>query len=125
MSVPVRAELQLGGCAPSIALVLDSGYIVESSLPDEMSSSAFPESPPKSYCNLVPLSRLSDLWSLPMDRRSFLKSAAATTVITSLNKKFAHAADASIPTRTLGRSGEKVSIVGLGGYHLGMQSDEQ
>lgn len=27
--------------------------------------------------------------------------------------------------RTLGRSGEKVSIVGLGGYHLGMQSDEQ
>jgi aryl-alcohol dehydrogenase-like predicted oxidoreductase len=27
--------------------------------------------------------------------------------------------------RTLGRSGEKVSVVGLGGYHLGMQSDEQ
>ena len=60
-----------------------------------------------------------------MDRRSFLKSAGATTVITSLNKKFAHAHDASIPTRTLGRSGEKVSIVGLGGYHIGMQSDEQ
>src|SRR3981081_2302043 len=60
-----------------------------------------------------------------MDRRSFLKSAAATTVVTSLNKKFAHAADAPIPTRTLGRSGEKVSIVGLGGYHIGMQSDEQ
>ena len=27
--------------------------------------------------------------------------------------------------RILGRSGEKVSIVGLGGYHVGMQSDEQ
>jgi aryl-alcohol dehydrogenase-like predicted oxidoreductase len=27
--------------------------------------------------------------------------------------------------RTLGRSGEQVSMVGLGGYHLGMQSDEQ
>jgi aryl-alcohol dehydrogenase-like predicted oxidoreductase len=26
--------------------------------------------------------------------------------------------------RTLGRSGEKVSIVGLGGYHIGMQQDE-
>src|ERR1700720_4219098 len=88
-------------------------------------SSSLPESPPKSYCNLVLLSRLSDLWSPPMDRRSFLKSAAVSTVITSLSKKFAHAADASVPTRTLGGKGEKVSIVGLGGYHIGMQSDEQ
>jgi predicted aldo/keto reductase-like oxidoreductase len=60
-----------------------------------------------------------------MDRRSFLKSAAATTVMTSVNKKFAHATDTPIPNRALGRSGEKVSIVGLGGYHIGMQSDEQ
>src|SRR6266853_4047469 len=60
-----------------------------------------------------------------MDRRSFLKRAAATTVVTSLKKNFARAADTPIPSRTLGRSGEKVSIVGLGGYHLGMQSDEQ
>ena len=60
-----------------------------------------------------------------MDRRSFLKSTAATTVITSLNKKFAHATDTPIPSRALGRSGERVSIVGLGGYHIGMQSDEQ
>ena len=27
--------------------------------------------------------------------------------------------------RTLGRSGEKVSLLGLGGYHIGMQPDEQ
>ena len=61
-----------------------------------------------------------------MDRRRFLQTTAATTLITSLAKKLSHAAEtASIPTRTLGRSGEKVSIVGLGGYHLGMQSDEQ
>ena len=59
-----------------------------------------------------------------MDRRRFLQSAAATTVITSLTKKLAHA-DTPVPTRTLGRTGEKVSIVGLGGYHIGMQSDEQ
>jgi uncharacterized protein len=32
---------------------------------------------------------------------------------------------ASVPMRTLGRSGEKVSIVGLGGYHIGIQRDEQ
>ncbi len=60
-----------------------------------------------------------------MNRRHFLKSAAAGAVVTSLSRKFAEAADSPFPTRTLGRSGEKVSIVGLGGYHIGMQSDEQ
>src|ERR1700693_780789 len=60
-----------------------------------------------------------------MDRRHFLKTAAAGTLMTSLNRKLAHAAGVPFPTRTLGRSGEKVSIVGLGGYHIGMQSDEQ
>src|ERR1700724_158709 len=60
-----------------------------------------------------------------MDRRRFLKTAAAGTLMTSLNHKFAYAAAGSFPTRTLGRTGEKVSIVGLGGYHVGMQSDEQ
>jgi predicted aldo/keto reductase-like oxidoreductase len=29
-----------------------------------------------------------------------------------------------MPYRTLGRSGEKVSLVGLGGYHIGLQQDE-
>jgi len=60
-----------------------------------------------------------------MNRRHFLKTAAVGTVVTSMSRKFAFAADAPFPTRTLGRSGEKVSIVGLGGYHVGMQSDEQ
>src|SRR6201984_2339007 len=60
-----------------------------------------------------------------MNRRNFLKTAAAGTVVTSLNRKFAFATDAPFPTRTLGRSGERVSMVGLGGYHIGMQSDEQ
>jgi len=30
-----------------------------------------------------------------------------------------------IPYRTLGRTGEKVSLIGLGGYHLGNQSDPE
>jgi predicted aldo/keto reductase-like oxidoreductase len=61
-----------------------------------------------------------------MDRRNFLKTAAATTVMTSLSKKLTHATDsATVPTRVLGHTGEKISMVGLGGYHLGMQSDEQ
>ncbi len=59
-----------------------------------------------------------------MDRRRFLKTAAVTTLVTSLNQRRAHAETEPFPMRTLGRSGEKVSIVGLGGYHIGMQSDE-
>jgi len=60
-----------------------------------------------------------------MDRRRFLQTAAATTLMASLNRNDAHAASSEIPRRPLGRTGEKVSMVGLGGYHLGMQSDEQ
>jgi predicted aldo/keto reductase-like oxidoreductase len=60
-----------------------------------------------------------------MDRRRFLKAATASTVVTGFHKRLARAETASVPTRTLGRSGEKVSIVGLGGYHIGMQPDEQ
>jgi len=59
-----------------------------------------------------------------MDRREFLKSAAAATVVTSLSDTVALGVD-SLPYRTLGRSGEKVSIVGLGGYHIGHPEDEQ
>src|SRR6266436_8211356 len=59
-----------------------------------------------------------------MDRREFLKTAAAATVVTSLSDKGALGAD-SFPYRTLGRSGEKVSMVGLGGYHIGHPEDEQ
>ncbi len=34
-------------------------------------------------------------------------------------------AKGGIPQRVLGRTGEKVSIVGLGGYHLGIQTEEE
>lgn len=60
-----------------------------------------------------------------MDRRDFLKKAAAATVVTSLAPQLSNAAGTPVPQRTLGRSGEKVSIVGVGGYHIGMPSDEQ
>jgi aryl-alcohol dehydrogenase-like predicted oxidoreductase len=59
-----------------------------------------------------------------MDRRAFLKTAAAATMVTSLTDKVALGAN-SFPYRTLGRSGEKVSLVGLGGYHIGQPEDEQ
>jgi len=59
-----------------------------------------------------------------MDRRRFLHTVGATTLIASLSKKFAYGAE-TVPMRELGRTGAKVSIVGIGGYHLGMQADEQ
>ncbi|WP_272418687.1 aldo/keto reductase [Polyangium jinanense] len=34
-------------------------------------------------------------------------------------------AGATMPTRVLGRTGERVSVVGLGGFHVGMQKDPQ
>ena len=60
-----------------------------------------------------------------MDRRDFLKRAAATSVFSSLYPQMSHAADSPIPRRTLGRTGEKVSMIGIGGFHLGKMSDEQ
>jgi uncharacterized protein len=60
-----------------------------------------------------------------MDRRDFLKTAAATTVVTSLASKLSYGAPDSFPHRVLGRTGEKVSLIGLGGYHLGKGADEQ
>jgi predicted aldo/keto reductase-like oxidoreductase len=60
-----------------------------------------------------------------MNRRRFLQTAAATTFVASMQGREAHAQAGAIPTRKLGRTGEKVSIVGLGGYHIGKQRDEQ
>jgi len=60
-------------------------------------------------------------------RREFLgKSLATTLAITmSKNKSWAAESKGEIPRRMLGHTGEKVSLVGLGGYHIGMQSNEQ
>jgi predicted aldo/keto reductase-like oxidoreductase len=60
-----------------------------------------------------------------MKRREFLKSAAATAVLSSIPDKLTYAAEGSIPLRTLGHTGEKVSMVGVGGYHLGVPSEQE
>jgi predicted aldo/keto reductase-like oxidoreductase len=59
-------------------------------------------------------------------RREFLEMGVAATLVVGA-EKIAWAADTNteVPRRTLGRTGEKISIVGLGGYHIGHQSDEQ
>jgi predicted aldo/keto reductase-like oxidoreductase len=53
-------------------------------------------------------------------RRDFLRTAA-TAAGAAAAERFLHAADStqSVPTRPLGRTGERVSCIGLGGYHIG------
>jgi aryl-alcohol dehydrogenase-like predicted oxidoreductase len=59
-----------------------------------------------------------------VSRREFLgMTAAALLMAGSLSGSTKPDLKNGIPYRTLGRTGEKVSLVGLGGYHLGKQSD--
>jgi len=59
----------------------------------------------------------------PFTRRDFLKTSVAAGLATTLGSS-ARPADAEdkrngIPYRTLGSTGERVSCIGLGGYHIG------
>jgi predicted aldo/keto reductase-like oxidoreductase len=66
-----------------------------------------------------------------VSRREFLGMAVAASVAgvagVSGAETFAAAAEtkSGIAYRTLGKTGEKVSMMGLGGYHIGMQKDEE
>ena len=52
-----------------------------------------------------------------MNRRNFLKSTLAAVAILPAFRGAAFGRD--VPRRTLGRTGKEVSIVGIGGFHLG------
>ena len=59
------------------------------------------------------------------DRRNFLKGAVAAGVVAKYGS-FAQAANSSgIPTRTLGHTDQQVSMLGLGGYHIGNPSEAE
>ena len=61
-----------------------------------------------------------------LTRRELLAAAVAMTVASGIPKSVVAATEKNeVPYRTLGRTGEKVSIVGLGGAHLGIQDDEK
>ena len=61
-----------------------------------------------------------------VSRRDFLGLAAASIFLSHAGRHSpSMEARNGIPYRTLGRSGEIVSLIGLGGYHLGMQKDPQ
>jgi aryl-alcohol dehydrogenase-like predicted oxidoreductase len=63
------------------------------------------------------------------NRREFLGNVAmgiaGASVGHSILEKSLAGATGEIPYRTLGRSGERISLVGLGGYHIGVPRDDQ
>src|SRR5882672_3778200 len=60
-----------------------------------------------------------------VSRRSFVKSAAAAAVLGTASPQVLMAeTKEGMPQRALGRTGEKVSAIGLGGYHIGKQAKE-
>jgi aryl-alcohol dehydrogenase-like predicted oxidoreductase len=61
-----------------------------------------------------------------LTRREFAKLAAATTIAVGAGPlAWAVEGQGGMPYRLLGRTGEQVSAIGLGGYHVGKQADEQ
>jgi predicted aldo/keto reductase-like oxidoreductase len=63
---------------------------------------------------------------LSVSRRRFLELATVAGFMAGVSRNsWGAETREGIPYRTLGRTGEKVSMVGLGGYHIGSQSSEQ
>ncbi len=61
-----------------------------------------------------------------MKRRDFIRSAAFTAVAARLPQEaLAAPSTGGVPRRTLGRTGEQVSLIGLGGHHIGRASVTQ
>jgi predicted aldo/keto reductase-like oxidoreductase len=72
-------------------------------------------------------SAANDSASDGVTRREFLGAMLTTSILAGVAgpELWAAGNENGIPYRKLGRTGERVSLVGLGGYHIGMQSDEQ
>src|SRR6516225_2507924 len=63
---------------------------------------------------------------MTMDRRGFLKGAAAAGMSMTVSSLLESGqTNPGFPRRALGHTGEQVSILGIGGYHPGRPSEEQ
>ena len=60
-----------------------------------------------------------------VSRREFLKAAVTAGVLAGTLPGWAAQSESGMPQRLLGRTGEKVSAIGLGGFHIGVPKDEQ
>jgi len=70
-------------------------------------------------------SEISTAGSPHVSRREFVKIALAAGATLAVSPQLWSAETKNeVPLRALGRTGEKVSAIGLGGYHIGTQSDE-
>ena len=59
-----------------------------------------------------------------MHRRQFIRLALASSVLPMLPRLSLAAAQGEVPRRALGRTGEKVSAIGIGGFHLGQAKSD-
>src|SRR5438477_619342 len=58
-------------------------------------------------------------------RREFIAAVAATVAVGAAGQTWAAENKNEMPYRTLGRTGERISALGLGGYHIGVPKDER
>src|SRR5947199_10060289 len=66
-----------------------------------------------------------DEWA-GVTRRQFIELSMATAFVAGSGQvSWGATGGGAMVYRTLGRTGEKVSLVGLGGAHIGQQADEQ
>jgi predicted aldo/keto reductase-like oxidoreductase len=71
-------------------------------------------------------SRTDEAAGMGISRRGFLGFAATSIFLAQADQQVPRSNSRNgIPYRTLGRSGERVSLIGLGGYHLGKQAEPQ
>jgi hypothetical protein len=71
---------------------------------------------------LTSRSRTHDTADSSISRRGFLGFAAASIFLAHADQQVQQLESRNgIAYRTLGRSGERVSLIGLGGYHLGIK----
>jgi predicted aldo/keto reductase-like oxidoreductase len=77
--------------------------------------------------HLASASRTHNTADSGISRRGFLGVAAASIFLARAEQQVPRLESkmSGVPYRTLGRSREKVSLIGLGGYHLGKQADPQ